>query len=125
MSVSRVVLIVDDNADNLKLLTRFLTAKGFNVVGASNTEEADAAIAKEPPAVVLVDVSLPGEDGLSWVTRIRSQFKAAQFVALTAHIGEAARDRARSAGCDHFITKPVHLRDLQTFLSQRLMDATS
>ena len=68
--MSRHVLIIEDNLVNLKLVLKYLGAKGYRVVGAGSTEEADAAFLAERPGLVLVDVSLPGEDGLSWVRRI-------------------------------------------------------
>lgn len=107
------VLVIEDNAVNLKLLVRYLTAKGYKVVPASNTQEADAVLSGDKPGLALVDVSLPGEDGLAWVRRIRAGGEASlPMIALTAHALPADRDRALAAGCQEFLTKPINLKEL-------------
>ena len=107
------VLVIEDNAVNLKLLVRYLSAKGYKVVPAFNTQEADAALSSDRPGLALVDVSLPGEDGLAWVRRIRAAGEASlPMIALTAHALPADRDRALAAGCQEFLTKPINLKEL-------------
>lgn len=107
------VLVLEDNAINQKLVVRFLGAKGYRVIGASSTEEADAVLKTETPGLILVDVSLPGEDGLSWVRRIRrGEGPRIPTVAVTAHALPQDRDRALAAGCEDFITKPIDLKML-------------
>lgn len=111
--MSRHVLVIEDNLVNQKLVMKYLSAKGYRVVGAGTTEEADAAFVADKPGLVLVDVSLPGEDGLSWVRRIRgSGGEAVPMVALTAHALPADRERCLAAGCEEFVTKPVELKAL-------------
>jgi CheY-like chemotaxis protein len=119
--MSGPVLVVEDNAVNQKLVVRYLTAKGFRVVSANNAEEADAAFGAEKPALVLVDVSLPGEDGLSWVRRIRASGDTQlPMVALTAHALPADRERALAAGCTDYVSKPVELKLLLEVISKYL-----
>lgn len=120
-----LVLVVDDNPDNVKLLLRFLGAKGFTVRGATSIAEAEAVIAGDAPSIVLVDVSLPGEDGMSWVQRIRERAPGTEFVAFTAHTSPQMRERALAAGCVECIIKPVPLKELQQFLAARLGAAGS
>jgi CheY-like chemotaxis protein len=107
------VLVIEDNPVNQKLVVRYLTAKGYRVVGAATTREADTAFGTERPGLVLVDVSLPGEDGLAWVRRTRQTADGdVPMVALTAHALPSDRVRALEAGCQEFITKPVELKRL-------------
>lgn len=108
----RAVLVLDDNPVNQKLVIRYLTAKGFRALGVSTTTEADEALAQELPGLILVDLSLPGEDGLSWVKRARDAQIVVPMIALTAHALPADRDRALAAGCQDFITKPIELKAL-------------
>lgn len=110
---AQTILVLDDNPENLKLVLHYLRAKGFAVQGVSSTAEADAAVATSRPDLVLVDIALPHEDGLRWVQRVRGLRHApAHFVALTAQTDPEVRQRAREAGCEGFLTKPVPLKAL-------------
>lgn len=107
------ILVVDDNAESLKLYVKFLGAKGYQVDGVPSTREADRALARAPAALVLVDVALPDEDGLSWVRRIKPQHEALpRFVAVTAYGAPDLRERALEAGCHAFAAKPTPLKEL-------------
>jgi len=119
--MSGPVLVLEDNLTNQKLLVKYLTAKGYRVVSASTTKEADVLFGAEKPALVLVDVSLPGEDGLSWVRRIREGGElTVPMVAITAHALPADRERALAAGCADCLTKPLELKTLLRVVEQCL-----
>ena len=119
--MSGPVLVIEDNPTNQKLVVKYLSAKGYRVVSAATTQEADAAFGAERPRLVLVDVSLPGEDGLSWVRRMRGGGgPLVPMVALTAHALPADRERALAAGCEDFITKPVELKQLLRVMEKYL-----
>lgn len=122
--MKKLILVVDDQPDNLKLVRRFLEAKGYRVASALDTREADALLRHEHPALVVVDVSMPGEDGLSWVNRLRSAGQAqVPVVVLTAHASPDAVERARAAGCEEVVTKPVPLHSLLGIVESRLGEA--
>lgn len=115
------ILVVDDNAESLKLYVRFLGAKGYDVDGVASAREADRALAKAPPALVLVDVSLPDEDGLSWVRRVKPTLDSLpRFVAVTAYCTPDVRERALEAGCHAFAAKPTPLKDLLALVRGQL-----
>jgi CheY-like chemotaxis protein len=116
----KLILVVDDQPDNLKLMRRYLEAKGYRVASALDTREADAQLRRERPSLVVVDVSMPGEDGLSWVNRLRAGNAQFPVVVLTAHASPEAVDRARAAGCEEIITKPVPLHSLLGIVESRL-----
>lgn len=119
--MSPPVLVIEDNAVNQKLVVRYLVAKGYRVVATANAQEADAAFGAERPGLVLVDVSLPGEDGLSWVRRTRARGeREVPIVALTAHALPQDRERALAAGCEDFLTKPVELKLLLAVIRKYL-----
>ncbi len=104
------ILLIEDNPLNRKLLVRFLGNRGFEVHEVENTLDAEAWMTERQPAVILVDVSLPGEDGLSFVRRMRARpgFDT-PVIAVTAHAMTGDDDKAIAAGCDAYLAKPVDL----------------
>lgn len=124
MSEPRRVLIVEDNALNQKLLVRFLRARGFELQTAATTAEAEASLRRAPAALILMDVSLPGEDGLSFVRRLRQGAilgcEQVPVVAITAHALITDREAALAAGCQGHLTKPVDLRQVEAVVREHL-----
>jgi CheY-like chemotaxis protein len=108
------VLVIDDNAINLKLATAVLTTAGFAVTTAADGAEGLAAIRDNPPALVYCDVQLPDADGIELVRHLKADPATADLVvvALTACAMESDRRRALAAGCDGFIAKPIDTRTL-------------
>lgn len=106
------ILVVDDNPANVKLVTFVLGAKGFEVRAAGNAEEALAAIAGWSPRLVLMDLQLPGTDGLTLTRRLRADARTSSLiiVAFTAYAMRGDEEKARAAGCDGYITKPIDTR---------------
>lgn len=119
MSAARI-LVVDDTPQNLLLLVRFLEAKGYQVDAAASTAEADQALSRAVPRLALVDVSLPDEDGLSWVRRTVGRAPHTRFVAVTAFASADVRAEAYAAGCHGFITKPFALKTLLSTVESQL-----
>ena len=111
--MSRIVL-VEDNEKNMKLARDLLVYKGHTVFEAVTGEAAVATTSKELPDLVLMDIQLPGIDGIEALRRIRAGGKAARIpvVALTASVMANDRERFDRAGFDGFIAKPI---DVKTF----------
>lgn len=105
------VLLVEDNPVNADMLTRRLTRAGCTVLTASDGEQGMVLAAREQPDVVLMDVSLPGIDGLEATRRLRAapETAALKVIALTAHAMADDRAQCLAAGCDEYETKPVDL----------------
>ena len=103
------MLVVDDNPVNLKLVSITLRVEGFEVVTASDAEEARAAIARELPALILMDIQLPGTDGLTLTRELRSAAATRDIpvIALTAYAMKGDEATALAAGCDAYISKPI------------------
>ncbi len=102
------ILIVEDNPLNQKLAVRYLQSRGFYTRVAGTTLEAEARIAEAIPRVILMDLSLPGEDGLTLVRRLRQKDgPRIPIIALTAHAMAGDCERALAAGCDFYLSKPV------------------
>ncbi|MCA9936230.1 MAG: response regulator [Ardenticatenaceae bacterium] len=111
MSESPLILYIEDNYDNLKLVKRILHAFGFNFHGASNNQEALAFLSQQTPDLILMDINLPGVDGYTLTQQLRQRQNLASIpiIALTANVMKADREKASVAGCDGFIQKPINV----------------
>jgi two-component system cell cycle response regulator DivK len=105
------ILLVEDNEINRDMLSRRLQKQGYEVVLAVDGEEGVAKAQSEAPALVLMDMSLPGIDGWEATRRLKAapQTQKIPVIALTAHAMSDDREKALAAGCDDFDTKPVEL----------------
>jgi len=111
VSVATIV-IVEDQPDNLKLLTTLLTIKGHQVVGLPNGDRLTEVVRSQPaPDLVLLDIQLPGRDGYQLLAELQGlPERSWKVVALTAHALPEDRTRASAAGFDGYITKPIDVR---------------
>lgn len=114
MSDGVPILIVDDNPSNTKLLAFLLQSKGYDVRTAANADEALTAIAAKHPRLILMDIQLPGMDGLTLTRQLKTDpaTKDISIVAATAYAMKGDEQRAIAAGCDGYITKPIDTRKL-------------
>ena len=108
------ILYVEDNEDNIYMLSRRLKRKGFEVVIAGDGVAGIEAARREMPALILMDLSLPKMDGWEATRRLKSdeETSAIPIIALSAHALEGEREKALDAGCDDFDTKPVEFSRL-------------
>jgi two-component system cell cycle response regulator DivK len=105
------VLLVEDNEQNLELAQFLLEEAGLTVEPARNAFEARQALSREKPALVLMDIDLPGIDGLDLVSEIRRKphWRKLPVVALTAHAMRGDRERFLAGGCNGYISKPIQV----------------
>jgi CheY-like chemotaxis protein len=120
------VLVVDDNATNVKLLSFLLAAKGYLVRTAADAEQALRAVAQERPRLILMDLQLPGTDGLTLTRQLRADpsMRGVVIVAVTASAMTGDRERALEAGCDGFIPKPIDTRAFPGLVAEYLARGT-
>ena len=113
MSGARI-LVVDDNPTNLKLVSYVLAFEGYEIVNAIDAESAQEIIERSPPDLILMDIALPGMDGLSLTRLLKADARTRHIaiVALTAYAMKGDDAKARDAGCDGYITKPIDTRKL-------------
>ncbi len=106
------ILIVEDNPVNLKLAVELLELEGHAVVVACDANEAIGALRGDPPDLILMDVGLPGMDGLALTRRIRSEQRlgGVPIIALTAFAMKGDDLNAIAAGCNGYIAKPIDTR---------------
>jgi len=105
------ILLVEDNEMNRDMLSRRLQRKGYEVVIATDGQQAVAMAASESPALILMDMSLPVFDGWEATRRIKAadETKKIPVIALTAHAMAGDREKSLEAGCDDYDTKPIEL----------------
>ena len=113
------VLIVDDNASNLLLAEYVLSSAGLTVARADSAAAAQAAVRSFAPELILMDMQMPGMDGLTLTRLLKADPATALIVvvALTAYAMHGDADRASAAGCDGYLTKPI---DVHRFAEQVL-----
>ena len=116
------ILIVDDNPTNLKLLRITLTVAGYVVQTAIDAEHAMAVLATSRSRLILMDIQLPGMDGLELTRRLKADpaSKDAIVIAVTAYAMKGDEERALAAGCDGYVTKPIDTRSLPDTLARYL-----
>lgn len=122
MTAGDRILIVDDNPTNLKLVAYLMSAKGYTVVTALDAETALAEIDRDPPRLILMDLQLPGTDGLELTRRLKANPRTRDIiiVAVTAYAMKGDQDRALAAGCDDYVTKPIDTRGLPETVARHL-----
>jgi len=118
------VLVVDDEPNAVELLTEFLTAKGYEVIAASNGEEALRRLQEDRPHLILLDVRMPRMDGLEVLRRVREIDQAVGVIMVTAVHEEETGRRALQMGAFDYITKPLDLKYLEQSLWYKMMTMT-
>lgn len=116
------VLVVDDNAQNLKLVRVLLVSEGYEVRTAVDAEEAVRVLETFTPALILMDLQLPGMDGLELTRRLKAdpERRNISIIALTAYAMKGDELKALNAGCDGYIAKPIDIEALPKTLSTHL-----
>lgn len=123
--MAKRILIVDDNVTNLKLVTYLVKANGYDVDTAVDAEAALQAIATARPALILMDLQLPGIDGLELTRRLKADPATAdiKIIAVTAYAMKGDQEKALAAGCDGYVTKPIDTRALPALIAAKLEEA--
>jgi CheY-like chemotaxis protein len=116
------ILVVDDNAVNLKLVRVLLTGEGYDVRVAGDAEEARRILQGFHPRLILMDLQLPGMDGLTFTRWLKGDpsTRDIRIVALTAYAMKGDERKALDAGCDGYLSKPVDTRTLGEVIARHL-----
>jgi CheY-like chemotaxis protein len=126
MSVPATILVVDDNATNLKLACYVLEGEGYTVLSARDAQDALELLTHTRPDLILMDIQMPGMDGLTLTRRLKAD-QACQhilIVALTSFAMKGDDLKARDAGCDGYITKPIDAIKLPALIAEILQRKT-
>src|SRR5256714_10935432 len=106
------ILIVDDDARLRDLLSRYLTEQGFQVVALPDSTQLDRKLQRDPPHLLVLDLMLPGEDGLSVCRRLRGAGETVPIIMLTAKGEDVDRIVGLEMGADDYLPKPFNPREL-------------
>ena len=117
------IVVVEDQPDSLKLLSTLLTLKGHQVIGLPNGDRVAEVARTQTPALILLDIQLPGRDGYAVLEELKALAERPwKVVALTAHAMPEDRARALAAGFDGYITKPIDVRTFPQEVGRYLGD---
>ncbi|HYU35260.1 MAG TPA: response regulator [Thermoanaerobaculia bacterium] len=112
--MSAFIFVVDDNPVNLKLACDVLEFEGYSIGRAADAEEAQEILKHTIPDLILMDIALPGMDGLTLTRKLKAdaRLQHVPIIALTAFAMKGDDQKALAAGCDGYITKPIDTRKL-------------
>ena len=122
--MTKRILVVEDQEDNRQIIRDMLAGTGYEIIEAENGEEALAAVAKERPDLILMDIQLPVMDGYTATRRIKADpaLRSIPIIAVTSYALSGEDKKAREAGCDAYIPKPYSPRELLAKVRQYLSD---
>lgn len=119
---NELILIVEDNASHRKLLRDLLNIKGFKNIEASSADEALKLIAENPPQMILMDLQLPGMNGIELTRKLKKdpKYKNIIIIAVTAYAMKFEKEIAIEAGCNDYVTKPIDVVALPLLIQKYL-----
>lgn len=108
------VMVVEDNEKNRKLMRVVLKAKGYNIIEAATGEEALNLLKNQKPDIILMDIQLPGIDGLTLVKQIKASVvtKDIPIIAVTAYAMKGDEQKILDTGCNAYVSKPINTQEL-------------
>ena len=119
---SEVVLVVEDDSKSRKLVRDLLTFKGYEIIEAETGEEGVGLAQERHPSLILMDIRLPGIDGIQALERLRAEVatQGIPVMAMTASVMSGDRQRVLDAGFDGFQSKPIKIKDFVAAVEQLL-----
>jgi CheY-like chemotaxis protein len=119
---TEVVLVVEDDSKSRKLVRDLLTFKGYEIIEAETGEEGVGLAQERHPSLILMDIRLPGIDGIQALERLRAEVatQGIPVMAMTASVMSGDRQRVLDAGFDGFQSKPIKIRDFVAAVEQLL-----
>ena len=116
--MSKTVLCVEDNPTNLLLVSRIVEAEGHDLLEARTGTEALDILSVQVPDIILLDINIPGIDGLEVARRIKAdeRLQYVPLIATTANVLVGDRERCLEAGCDEYMPKPLDIRKLRQLM---------
>lgn len=121
--MSKKILIVEDNPQNMRLVEMALSAESYTLLEATNGEEALGVARKELPDLIIMDIQLPKMSGLEVTKKLREipEFNRTPIIAITAYAMKGDKEKALDAGCNAYLSKPISARDLPQLIAKMLV----
>ena len=121
--MSKKILIVEDNPQNMRLVEMALSAESYTLLEATNGEEALEIAKKERPDLIIMDVQLPKMSGLEVTRKLREipEFNRTPIIAVTAYAMKGDEEKALDAGCSGYLSKPIRARELPNLIAKMLL----
>lgn len=118
----KTILCIEDNSTNMLLVSRVVEAEGHNLIRAEDGETAVSELNKSIPDLILLDVNLPGMNGLDLARRIRDEMEYMEvpIIAVTANVLVGDKERCLEAGCNDYLPKPLDIRRLREVMRDYL-----
>jgi len=122
--MSRKILIVEDNQQNMKVVEMTLRPHGYTLLEATNGEEALEIAVRDKPDLIIIDIQLPKVNGLEVTRRLRQMpvFSHIPIIAVTAYAMKGDKEKAIDAGCNAYLTKPINTRELPGVVAKMLSE---
>jgi len=120
--MSKRILVVEDQEDNRQIIRDMLAATDYEITAAESGEQALAAVAKQRPDLILMDIQLPIMDGYEATRRIKADpaLRSIPIIAVTSYALSGEEQKARAVGCDEYVPKPYSPRQLLAKIRQYL-----
>ena len=117
-----LILVVDDDPNSREIVQTFLESRGYDVVTAPNGESALAAVQRETPELILLDVMMPGMDGWEVARTLKdhADYAGIRVVMMTARSDFSDKQKGLQAGADDYLVKPIQLEDLANTVRRNL-----
>ena len=117
------ILIVEDNAQNMRLIEMTLRSRGYTILKATDGIEALDIATRECPDLIIMDIQLPRMSGVEVTVRLRQmlEFKTIPIIAVTAYAMKGDEEKFAKAGCDAYLAKPVNTRKLPGMIAEMLL----
>jgi two-component system cell cycle response regulator DivK len=121
--MSKKILIVEDNPQNMRLIEMALSAESYTLLEATNGEEALEVARKEHPDLIIMDIQLPKMNGLEVTRKLREipEFSRTPIIAITAYAMKGDEEKALKSGCNAYLSKPIRARDLPNLIAKMLL----
>jgi two-component system cell cycle response regulator DivK len=121
--MSKKILIVEDNPQNMRLVEMALSAESYFLLEATNGEEALEIAKQERPDLIIMDVQLPQMSGLEVTRKLREipEFNRTPIIAVTAYAMKGDEEKALDAGCSAYLSKPIRARELPNLIAKMLL----
>ena len=116
------ILIVEDNPQNMRLIEMTLRARNYTLLKATDGEEALDVAMRERPDLIIMDIQLPGMNGLEVTRKLRETpaFSHTPIIGVTAYAMKGDREKVIESGCDAYLSKPINTRELPEVIAEML-----